>query len=391
MSLPSSRVYFADTRVPFPPEYGYLEQLRDHGLVAKVRKLFYETGLNELCTRRDWVAVKVHMGTAGSDRYLRPIFVKTVVEEIKRCGGRPYVTETLTSGTPFKTDYDPRREFLEHWKAIAANGFTAETVGAPLVIADAPKGTSDVLIAVQEPISMPVYIADGVVHADSLISLAHFKGHPASFGGAIKNVGVGCLSKRGKHWIHTSSKPWTEASICKGCGTCIEVCLGGALRLVDGKVMRNQSLCVTCGGCGEVCPNQAVLVQRHSWDDLLNRTAVSASVIMQHIGKDRFGFINFLIDITPWCDCYPFSHLPVVRDLGVLASRDPVAVDKACLDMVREAEGVPGSVAEHTHPGQEKFAVANPGDAEASLAFAEKIGLGSRNYDLVRIVPDASI
>ncbi|MBI5523271.1 MAG: DUF362 domain-containing protein [Desulfarculus sp.] len=342
-------------------------------------------------------AIKIHFGEKGNTAFIRPVLARRFVDALKALGCKPFLTDcnTLYVGT--------RAEAVSHLITATENGFAYSVMGAPLIIGDGLKGHSSAAVRVDLPECAEAHIGAEIVEADNLVSLAHFKGHElAGFGGTIKNLGMGAASRRGKLFMHSNVSPEIVASRCIACGECILRCPAAAIQLVKRSPeekaplgSKHESLrsrkdpqkCIGCGDCILVCPTGAIQIQ---WDmqipEFLRRMVAYTKAVLQ--GKqERSLFFNFLTDISPACDCYPFQDAAMVPDLGVAASLDPVALDQASADLVNQAQGSAQSQLKHAHaPGQDKFRDIYPRvDWEVQLAYAEEIGLGQRAYELVRV------
>ncbi|MFA4874591.1 MAG: DUF362 domain-containing protein [bacterium] len=314
----------------------------------------------------DFVAVKMHFGERGTDGYIRPEYVKPVIEMIRAANARPFLTDTNTvySG--------PRRDAVGHLEVAAEHGFTQEAMGVPILISDGVRGTDFVEVPVKGRHFKRVKIASGICDADSMIVLSHVKGHLlAGFGGALKNLGMGCGARTGKFEMHSSLSPEVDLEKCEGCGTCVATCGQKAIQIVEGHAVIDSSLCAGCGECIVECPYGAIGVQ---WSEgaqgVQERFVEYATGAMA--GRRAF-FINFINHVSPNCDCMSRGETPMVPDIGILASADPVAIDQASYDLVFKAGG---DVFEKAHPGI---------DCTIQLAYAEKMGLGRRSYELVGI------
>ncbi len=366
-----STVYFMDMRTT-PRE----------NLFAKLERLLDATGLKEIFSERDLVAVKLHFGETGNTAYIRPVFLRKIVERIKAGGGRPFLTDanTLYAGT--------RGNAVDHLQTAVQNGFPYSVVDAPLVIADGLRGRTETAVAVNRKRFEQVYIGSEIVQADAFISVAHFKGHELSgFGGTIKNVGMGCASRKGKLAQHSTVSPRVNPEKCVGCGECEDHCSQEALAVVDARAELNRESCIGCGECILICPQEAVEVQ---WDQsipvfLENMVEYTEGVLK---GKEKNSlFLNFITNVSPACDCYGYNDAPIVRDIGILASRDPVAIDQASVDMVNAEPALKHSCLEtNREAGEDKFRGLYPKvDWTIQLSYAEEIGLGSRSYHLEKI------
>jgi uncharacterized protein len=233
-----------------------------------------------------------------------------------------------------------------------------------------------------------VKIGSDIVSADSMIVMSHFKGHiVAGFGGAIKNLAMGCAPAAGKKDQHFRTSPHIIEEKCIGCGKCVEICPVGASSLVGEVSMIDPNICISCGQCMEACPKGAVDL---NWEDDIPEflECVTEYAFGAVKGKEnRVGYINFLLKITPDCDCVPWSDAPIVPDIGILASKDPVSLDQASYDLVNKQKGLSNSSLHSNHEkGADKFRGIWPRvDGTHQLKYGEEIGLGSRDYELVKI------
>ena len=366
-----NKVYFIDLRAT-PKE----------SLVGKLGRLIDIAGLSETFKEREIVAVKLHFGELGNTAFIRPVFIRKIVESIKGVGGFPFLTDanTLYSGT--------RSDSPHHLITAIQNGFAYSVVDAPLIIADGLRGKSETAVTVNQKRFKRVYIGTDIVEADALISVAHFKGHELSgFGGAIKNLGMGCASRKGKLAQHSTVGPKVIVRKCIGCGDCISHCSQNALALVDEKTVLDSKKCIGCGECIIVCPNEAIQIQ---WDQAIpvfleNMVEYTMGVLK---GKeDKTLFLNFITNVSPACDCYGYNDAPIVRDIGIVASKDPIAIDQASVDLVNSEQALPDSCLKtNMASGEDKFRGVYPKvDWTIQLDYAEKLGLGSRSYELEKI------
>lgn len=369
----ASQVFFADTRT------GHRENLHD-----KLERLLLESGLEQTVARGDLTAIKIHFGERGGHAYIRPTFVRRIVEGIKAAGAKPFLTDSCTL-------YPGQRK-----EAVAAlvcgieNGFDFAVAGAPLVMCDGLRGHSARRVPIPGEVLTEVDIALGILEADSLVCVSHFKCHELTgFGGAIKNLGMGCSSREGKMEQHSNVAPVVADQVCTACAACFRACAHEAIRMQAGKAFIDADKCVGCGRCISVCPETAIRIQ---WNE-------APALIMKKMAEYALGavsgkagmtlYVNFVTQVSPACDCYGHSDAPIVADLGLAASRDPVALDQACADLVRQAPALPGTALTSGHePGGDKFRGVYPEIPwEVQLEHAEKIGLGSRSYELVKLTP----
>ncbi|NVM56535.1 MAG: DUF362 domain-containing protein [Desulfobacterales bacterium] len=366
-----STVYFADLRAK-----------PGQNLLSKLKNLLDAVGLADRVKKEALVAVKLHFGEAGNTAYIRPVFIRRIVDGVKEAGGRPFLTDanTLYVGS--------RSDSIGHLTTAIQNGFTYAVVDAPLIIADGLRGGNETAVGVNLKRFEKVYIGAEIVRAEAIVSAAHFKCHELSgFGGTIKNLGMGCASRKGKLAQHSTVSPKVSEKKCEGCGECVEYCAQEAISLVDEKSEIDPKKCVGCGECIIICPNQAIQIQ---WDQAIpafleNMVDYTAGVLKGKEGAATF--LNFITQVSPACDCYPHNDAPIVADIGIVASNDPVAIDQASADLVNRAEGLPNSaLTTNFKPGEDKFRAIYPKvDWEIQLKYAEKIGLGTRVYELVII------
>lgn len=359
-------------------------------LVRKLVRLMDRAGLPDMVGKGDRVAVKTHMGAPLTTRYLRPFYVRTVVEYLRGLGAEPTVVETTGLGL-----LDPRGTAEKYLRVAVSHGFTRETVDAEILIMDGEQGLDCVEVEVDGFRLRKVSVPRRLLEFDFMVGLAHFKGHEITgFGGAVKNYGVGCVCKETKYYIHFEDKPVVDENLCDGCGDCIEACPTDAITLHRGKARVDWSLCYGCKACQSVCPKKALKSTRHRDPrEVQLRVVDAAYAVLKTLGFDKVFSLNFLIEVDWRCDCehrqQGWSDLPIVPDIGILASTDPVAVDKASIDLVNEAPAIPGSQAYEVgavEPGSDKFRLLYPDiDWEFMLKASEKMGLGSMAYRLVRV------
>ncbi len=367
----TSRVYFSDLRAS-----------AKEGLLDKFARLLDKAGIKDVVPRHGLVAIKLHFGEKGNTAFIRPIFFRKVVERVKELGARAFLTDsnTLYAGT--------RGDSVSHITTAIENGFGYAVINAPVIIADGLRGGSYAEVQINGEHIKTAYIGKDIVEADALLSIAHFKGHElAGFGGTIKNVGMGCAARRGKLEQHSDMSPKVKRKKCAGCGDCVEHCSQGAISIVEKKAVIDEAKCIGCGECIIVCPNKAIDIRWSQDVGLFQRKMVEYTAAVLK-GKDKKClFVNFLTAISPACDCYGHSDAPIVHDIGILASKDPVAIDQASVDLVNSHGAAENScVAEGGDPGEDKFRAIYPKiDWAIQLAYAEKLGLGSRKYELIKI------
>ncbi len=347
----------------------------------KIKGLFDAAGLDEVVQKGDLTAIKIHFGENGNDSYVNPVLVRPIADKIRGLGAKPFLTDTNTlyGGS--------RGNAIDHLQTAAEHGFVQTVAGAPVVIADGLQGDNFQEVAIDRKHFRRVMIAQEIASADSMIVVSHFKAHiPAGFGGAIKNLGMGCSCALGKAEQH-SAKPIFDSDLCNGCRSCMDGCPQRAIT-VDKKISAvDYDLCTGCGKCLRVCPTHALdfdwFVEVPPFMERMTEYAYGAIK-----GKERrIGFFNFLINITPDCDCVPWSDAPIVSDIGILASRDPVAIDQASYDLVNQQMGLANSLLQKNHePGMDKFlGVWESTLGNIQLDYGETIGLGNKGYSLIEI------
>ena len=356
------------------------------GLPTKLKKLIKKAGIEQIDMDGKFVAIKMHFGELGNISYLRPNYAKAVADVVKELGGKPFLTDcnTMYPGS--------RKNALEHLECAWENGFTPLSVGCPILIGDGLKGTDDIDV----PVNGGEYVKNAkigraVMDADVFISLTHFKGHEMTgFGGAIKNIGMGCGSRAGKTEQHCSGKPHIEEPMCRGCRKCQKECANSGLIFDEAsrKMHVDQEHCVGCGRCLGACNFDAIVFDSDDAVELLNyRMAEYAKAVVD--GRPCF-HISLVVDVSPNCDCHGENDAPILPNLGMFASFDPLALDQACADACLAADPMPGSQLSdhladpHFHDHHDHFKNSTPeSEWKSCLEHAEKIGLGSRDYELI--------
>lgn len=376
--MEASKVYFTD----------FHTQAYGDSLPTKLKKLIKKAGIQDLDLEGKFVAIKLHFGELGNISYLRPNYARAVVDVVKELGGKPFLTDcnTMYPGS--------RKNALEHLECAWQNGFTPLTVGCPILIGDGLKGTDDVEIPVEggEYVEK-AKIGRAIMDADVFISLTHFKGHEMTgFGGAIKNIGMGCGSRAGKKEQHASGKPKINSDACRGCTRCQKECANSGLVFDEQtrKMYVDEVHCVGCGRCLGACNFDAIYFTNDNAQAALNcRMAEYTKAVVS--GRPQF-HISLIVDVSPNCDCHAENDVPILPNIGMFVSTDPLALDQACVDACMAAEPMPGSqLARHLadpsfHDHHDHFTNSTPeSEWRSCLAHAEKIGLGSRSYDLIEI------
>jgi len=369
-----SKVYFTD----------FHTKAFGDGLPTKLKKLIRAAGIQKLDLDGKFVAIKMHFGELGNVSFLRPNYARAVVDVVKELGGRPFLTDcnTMYPGS--------RKNALEHLECAWQNGFTPLTVGCPILIGDGLKGTDDVEVpVVGGEYVEKAKIGRAVMDADVFISLTHFKGHEqAGMGGALKNIGMGCGSRAGKMEQHNSGKPFVKQKNCIGCRACARICAHGAPQFgADGKATIDTDKCVGCARCLAVCPKDAIQCLYDEAPAILNKKIAEYTKAVVD-GRPCF-HVSLVVDVSPNCDCHAENDVPIVPDVGMFASFDPVALDQACADAVLAQTPAPNSALFDEGcdcSSGDYFHAAHPDtDWAVCLEHAEKIGIGTRAYELIKI------
>lgn len=373
--MENAKVYFTD----FKCSHG-------ESLPHKLERLVKKAGIENIDFKDKFVAIKLHFGEPGNMAYLRPQYAAMLCELIKSKGGKPFLTDcnTLYVGG--------RKNALDHLESAAKNGYNPLTTGVQCIIADGLKGTEERIVPVENGVYVKeAKIGSALMDADIVISLTHFKGHvEAGFGGCLKNLGMGGGSRRGKLEMHSAGTPMVKTDLCIGCGMCARNCAHEGVKVVDGKAQIQEGSCVGCGRCLAVCPKDAIMTKWDEATDMLNfKIAEYAWAILN--GRPNF-HISLVQDVSPDCDCEGSNDIPIIPDVGMFASFDPVAIDQACFDACNEQPLMPGSMVytpENIRICSEGgkydvFHMNHPNTkGEACLEHGEKLGMGTRDYELV--------
>ena len=375
--LEKSKVYFTDFRCEV-----------DEGPATKLSRLIDQAGLGAMDLEGKFVAIKMHFGELGNMSYLRPNYARAVVDYVIAHGGKPFLTDcnTLYPGS--------RKNALEHLYCAWENGFTPLTVGCPVIIGDGLKGTDDIAVPVHGgEYVKEAKIGHAIMDADVFISLTHFKGHEMTgFGGTIKNIGMGCGSRAGKKDQHCNGQAIIDPEKCRGCKRCLRECANDGLVYdeVNKKMTINADNCVGCGRCIGACNFDAIDFAHNAAVAELNcRMAEYAKAVVD--GRPNF-HISLVVDVSPTCDCHSGNDAPMLPDVGMFASTDPLAIDQACVDACLKQEPLPNTLLteqmakEDFCDHHDHFENVTPNaEYKTCLAHAAKIGLGTREYELITV------
>ncbi len=420
--MEKAKVYYSDLRTS-----------PTSNLLDKMERLLKRAGIEQLPLKDSFAAIKIHFGEPGNLAYLRPNYAARMATLLRSLGAKPFLTDcnTLYSGRranavdhlqsamengfnpisaqcqviigrslgakPFLTDcntlYSGRRaNAVDHLQSAMENGFNPISAQCQVIIGDGLKGTDYREIPLNGEYCPAPKIGTAIADADIVISMNHFKGHEqAGFGGALKNLGMGCASVGGKLELHCASQPKIDVENCIGCNICVKHCAHDAVHLnASRKAEIDYTKCVGCGQCVALCQHDGAVMGAEDTSERLNYKIAEYALAVV-MGKPHF-HISFIMNVSPECDCWNHNDAAIVPDLGILASADPVALDKACADMVIQAPILHGNnclATAHEHDdlcGCDKFHLMHPDtDWLAGLRHAEKIGLGTMKYELVKI------
>lgn len=339
-------------------------------LSGKTKRIFDALSLESSEIKDSFVGIKIHFGEKGNTGFIKPPWLEGLISGLKKRKARVFMTDTNT------LYHGSRSNSADHLQLAAQHGFSVEALGVPVIIADGLIGRESGDQEVNLKHVRSAKIASAFFHTDLLLCLSHFTGHILTgFGAAIKNLGMGCAARAGKLEQHSDVHPWVNAKMCTNCSVCTEYCPADAIEQVEGSAKIIDERCIGCGECLVVCNAGAVKMR---WDgDALRvqeKMAEYAYAVLQSV-KHHAGFINYLVRITKDCDCMSKNGKVLVPDLGILASLDPVAVDKASVDLLIEANG------------KDFLKEAIEVEWSAQLQHGEKIGLGSMEYELVNLAP----
>ena len=354
-------------------------------LLQKLHRLMKTAGFEQIDFTDKYAAIKIHFGEYGNLAFLRPNYAKVVADYVKELGGKPFLTDcnTLYVGS--------RKNALDHLDTAYVNGFSPLQTGCHVLIADGLKGTDETLVPLNGEYVKEAKIGHAIMDADVLISLTHFKGHEMTgFGGTIKNIGMGSGSRAGKMEQHCDGKPSVDQSLCVGCGACGRICAHGAPVIKDRKATIDHDKCVGCGRCLAVCPKDAIAADYNDSLKVLNCKMAEYSLA---VCKDRPCFhVSLICDVSPNCDCHRENDVPILPNIGMFASFDPLALDQACVDACLKQTPLPNSqltdamAKEGFCDHHDHFENTTPNaEYKTCLEHAEKLGLGTRNYELIKI------
>ncbi|MCK4836517.1 MAG: DUF362 domain-containing protein [Candidatus Aminicenantes bacterium] len=340
----------------------------DRQLCKKIERNINHKGLLSFIEPKDFVAIKTHFGEEGTRGYVRPVYFEMLGKCIKSQQAFPFLTETSTL-------YRGRRSnAFDHMQLAYDHGFGIEATGLPIIMADGLLGDEEIEIIIKGNILNTVRIAKLLVKSQAMVLVSHFTGHMLTgFGAALKNLGMGCASRKGKLIQHSTSKPSIKKARCTGCAECVKWCPQDAISLIDGKASIDKDKCIGCGECLAVCRFDAVGYNWSETNDKLQKKMVEHALGVVESNKGKIAYLNFLTRITKDCDCMKGFNR-IVPDIGVLLSYDPVAIDAASLDLVEKTTEKKWSQLTFNVP------------CRAQIEYAAEIGLGNPDYQLIEII-----
>ena len=335
----------------------------------KIKKLLKKCDIEKIFQKNELIAIKVHFGELGNTAFIRPIFLRPIIELLKEGGAKPFLTDTNTLYIGMRSNT------VDHLHNANINGFNYSTLQTPIVIADGLRGENSINVEVNLPLCKSVKLASDIIHSDGMICVSHFKAHEiARIGGAIKNLSMGCGSRQGKLDMHSNARPFVKEENCTACKKCVSCCQVSAI-IIREKAILNQNICVGCARCVSVCPVGAIEIDWDSSSDNVEKKMVEYAFGTIKSLKNRIIYINILTSISDACDCYPGNSAPVTHDIGFLASLDPVAIDRASYDLVINSCG-----------GEDPFGKVYPNiNPQVQFDHARDIGLGSVEYNLINL------
>lgn len=348
---------------------------------SKIKKLFYKLEVNSIINEKDFVAIKTHFGEYGNIAYLPPAIIRAFVDCVKDLKANPFITDanTLYRGS--------RSNAIDHLKNAEMNGFSIFSCGAPVIIADGLRGNDFKEIPASGKWYSSVKVASAIHDADSMIVVSHVKGHELyGFGGAIKNIAMGCAPPSMKQSLHSDLKPRVKQALCTSCGACIKRCPAFAISFDENKkAFIDSNKCFGCGECTVICIYNAIpVVWKTDATALFERTAEYVNAFMK-LKKNKVAFFNFIMNVSPECDCCYWNDMPIVPNIGILASTDPIAIDRASVDLINKAIPLPGSRIAGKDASKDNITALYPVQWQYLFTYAASLGAGDEKYELIEM------
>lgn len=353
-----SKVYFIDFHTTF-----------QRSIFDKMGDALSQSGFKDTIREHDKVAVKLHFGAETNFGVINPRYVRFLVNSVLALNARPFLTDTNTLYAGHRVNS------VDHTNLAIKHGYAYSVVNAPVIIADGLVGQSDEVVKIDTKETKEAYIGSDIHHADAILALSHMTGHEATgFGAAIKNIGMGCASRKGKLAMHSTSRPVVSQDRCVGCGRCVQWCQVHAISIKeDRKAYIDEELCTGCSMCISVCPFSAIRIKWNASHDFLNTKITEYAYAVMSCKKDKMFYVNFLNNITPLCDCANIHGEHLVQDIGILFSKDIVAIDRASIGLINEKVGK--NLFRELHPNIRW---------EDVFSYAEELSMGSSDYELVK-------
>ncbi|MCM8763150.1 MAG: DUF362 domain-containing protein [Candidatus Omnitrophica bacterium] len=335
--------------------------------LKKLAYLIKESNLLNIVNKDELVALKVHFGEDKNKGYVNSEYLGLIADEVRKRKAKPFLTDTNTL-------YKGRRtNAIDHLEIALEHGFTFEQAKAPIFIADGFMGEDYEEVEINKKFIKTAFIAKGIRKADCMVVVSHFKGHiMTGFGGALKNLGMGCAARVGKLRQHADIAPFVIIEKCRGCGKCVVSCPVAAIEMINNKASIDNKKCIGCATCIAVCPVSAIDVNYESGADLIQEKMIEYAYAVLKGKEKKCAFINFAMKITQECDCLAEDDPEICPDIGIFASLDPVSIDKASVDMINKVSGK--DVFRQVHPKR---------DWSIQLKYAEGLGIGNLDYQLV--------
>jgi uncharacterized Fe-S center protein len=339
----------------------------DKIMSQKLNALIDASGVLGFLKKDDYTGIKIHFGEEGNTGHIRPEWLKGLVERLRSVTNNIFFTDTNVLYKQSK-----RTNAVDHLKLAYSHGFSFQNMNVPVIIADGLWGRNYTDVEINKKRFSKVKIASDITDCDSLLALTHITGHiMTGFAGAIKNLGMGCASRRGKFEQHCGVVPDFNLTECTGCGLCVSNCPADAITLSKGKAKIDEANCIGCGECVVVCKTEALNAK---WSETLanlqEKMVEYAYGAVKAVDR-RIGYINFLTNITRDCDCLAKDEPRIVEDVGILASNDLVSIDSASAGILNSLKCK--DIFRQEYP-QVDWAV--------QLRYAADIGLGETDYKL---------